>query len=669
MFDRYRSGWQGVCLVAITYVYFLIFAQFAFLSRIASLGIAGSHLKAVMAAMAIGGILFSLLTPRLKLLPSPDFRIRIGFGTCATAAFLTLLPLGIIACMAVSLLTGAGLGLLTVTLVTHLRQWAGDRHPLLNVGVGTGIGYFVCNFPPLFTASPEVQSFTAGLLCVAGIGVTLSRLTTRSEQRTAEEGLDQDGRAEKLPSGAKAQVNLKPSMYGLKPVPFTAATYPQRTFPFIRVLVSFTALVWLDSAAFFIIQNTPELKAGTWEGPIHLWVNGLLHLVAALASVWFLSRRGLSTVLCAAFVALGAACLLLLDPSRASAASVFYPVGVSLYSVALVAYPSLIAPASSVAERGRQAGWIYAIAGWCGSAMGIGMGQNLGYVPPVFVIGAGVAVLLPWVFVLFRQRRREALLVAGTLIGAFILERVLVVGPGSTQVSQIARGRQVYISEGCINCHSQYVRPNSPDVLLWGPVKSMAEVRLERPPLIGNRRQGPDLSEVGGRRSALWLKAHFYNPPEVSGASIMPPYAFLFRDRRGDDLVAYLESLHGTGTEEHQVAERLWHPAFGVVAKADVSEGEHLFRLYCATCHSADGRTRQVWKPGFKRLPPDLALGPFFYLPPSGPVAQRMDHLAEITKFGIPGTDMPGHEYLSDKDIASMSLWLSQLATQPDRKQ
>jgi cytochrome c oxidase cbb3-type subunit 2 len=106
-----------------------------------------------------------------------------------------------------------------------------------------------------------------------------------------------------------------------------------------------------------------------------------------------------------------------------------------------------------------------------------------------------------------------------------------------------------------------------------------------------------------------------------------------------------------------------------VVAKADANDGERLYRLYCATCHSADGRTRQVWKPGFKRLPPDLALGPFFYLPPSGPVAQRMDHLAEITKFGIPGTDMPGHEYLSDKDIASMSLWLSQLATQPDRKQ
>ena len=54
-------GWQGASLVAITYVYFLIFAQFAFLARLASLGVAGAHLKAVMGAMAFGGVLFSLL--------------------------------------------------------------------------------------------------------------------------------------------------------------------------------------------------------------------------------------------------------------------------------------------------------------------------------------------------------------------------------------------------------------------------------------------------------------------------------------------------------------------------------------------------------------------------------------------------------------------------------
>ena len=88
-----QSGWQGASLVAITYVYFLIFAQFAFLNRLASLGVAGAHLKAVMAAMAVGGILFSLLTPRLSLWPSPDLRLRAGLFASGAAAFLSLLPL------------------------------------------------------------------------------------------------------------------------------------------------------------------------------------------------------------------------------------------------------------------------------------------------------------------------------------------------------------------------------------------------------------------------------------------------------------------------------------------------------------------------------------------------------------------------------------------------
>jgi cytochrome c oxidase cbb3-type subunit 2 len=141
----------------------------------------------------------------------------------------------------------------------------------------------------------------------------------------------------------------------------------------------------------------------------------------------------------------------------------------------------------------------------------------------------------------------------------------------------------------------------------------------------------------------------------------MPSYAFLFHDQRGDDLTAYLESLKTAGTEEHQTAERLWGPSSSALAQADASDGERLFRRHCATCHSAGGRTRLIWQNNFKRLPPDLAVGPFFYLPPSGPAAARINRLAQIAKFGIPGTDMPGHEYLSDNDIASISLWLSQL--------
>ncbi len=618
-----QSGAQGAGLVAITYAYFLIFAQFGFLKRLARLGITGTRLDASLAAMALGGILFSLLAPRVNFCPAPNPRLRAGLCVSSGAAFLSLLPLNLAASITVSFLIGAGLGLLTATLATHLRQWAGRRHPLFFVGLGTGSGYFICNIPALFTASAATQATVAGLLCMAGIAITLLPSSITLEEKT-----------------------------------ITSSS----TVPFFIVLACFTALVWLDSAAFFIIQQTPALKAGAWQGAVHLWANGGLHLIAALACVWLLSRRGLSFVLSAAFLALGLACLLLLHPHRAVLASVFYPIGVSLYSVALVAYPSLLSPAASVAERGRHAGWIYAIAGWCGSAMGIGMGQDLGYIPPLFVLAAGAVILLPLLphllsFLL--QRKREFLLTLAVLLTAFALHRFAGSRRAVQPLSQIERGRQVYISEGCINCHSQYVRPNSPDVLMWGPAESLAEIRREQPPLIGNRRQGPDLSEVGGRRSALWLQAHFYNPPEVSGASIMPSYAFLFRDQRGSDLVAYLLSLKTAGVQQHQAAERLWRPSAAAVAQANAPDGDQLFQRHCATCHSADGRTRLRWQAEFKRLPPDLATGPFFYLNPAGPTDERRVRLAQIAKFGIPGTDMPGHEYLSDNEIASIAFWLS----------
>ena len=622
------SGWQGASLVAITYVYFLIFAQFAFLNRLASLGLAGSHLQSVMAAMAFGGILFSLLVPRINRWASPNLRLRVGLAASATVTILSLLQLGLFASIAVAFLIGSGLGLLTVTLATHLRQWTGNRNPLLLAGIGTGVGYLICNFPPLFAGSPELQASVAAILCIAGICVTL------------------------LPASAP----LEPE-----------ETLPRPTLPFLPVLACFTALVWLDSAAFYIIQNTPALKAGTWQGSTHLWTNGLVHLAAALVCTWLLRRRGLSFVLSAAFLALGAACLLLLDPHRALLASLFYPVGVSLYSVALVAYPSLLAPASSLAERGRRTGWIYAIAGWFGSAMGIGMGQHLGHVPPAFVCVAGVIVLVPNLASFLRKRMREFALTAVVLLAAFYANRFLVATIDSPQPSQVDRGRQVYISEGCIHCHSQYVRPNSPDLLMWGPAATMQEIRMERPPLIGNRRQGPDLSQVGTRRSTLWLKAHFYNPAEVSGASIMPSYAFLFRDQRGDDLVAYLASLHGEGAAQHLAEESLWQPPSDAVRDADPQLGELLFARDCATCHNAKGATRRAWQSSFKRLPADLTHGPYVHLSPVDSQPQRIIRLAQIAKFGIPGTDMPGHEYLSDKQIASISLWLTQRIAQSNQ--
>ena len=615
------SGWRGITLVAITYVYFLIFAQFAFLKRLAELGIADTHLKIVMAAMGTGGILFSLLGGYLHTSTHASLRLRAALLACAVAAFLTTLPLTVATSILIAFLIGAALGLLTVTLVTHLRIWLAPNDTLLQVGLGTGIGYFLCNFPPLFTASPQTQAITAAILCCIGI---LAASTST-------------------------------------PLPDAVDESPQQL-SFGRVLLCFTALVWLDSAAFFIIQSTPALKAGTWQGTTHLWANACLHLVAAILSAWLLRKRGLLFVLSAAFAALAAACLLLLAPDRAILASVFYPVGVSLYSVALVAYPALLFSSASTQARARRAGWIYAIAGWFGSAMGVGMSQNLGHIPPAFVLVAGLAILAPQLPTLFRARRREIAATAAALVAALIIH-FAINAPASAATSAIERGRQVYISEGCINCHSQYVRPNTRDVAMWGPALPLDTLRTEHPPLIGNRRQGPDLSEVGGRRSPLWLRAHFVNPREVVPASFMPTYAYLFRNStRGEDLIAYLASLKSSDYEQHVQIEQTWQPA---VSASPTTDGAQLYNSYCSTCHEASGTTRITWQQNFKRLPPNLQSGPWLYLSASDSDDQRQLRLERIIKFGIPGTDMPGHEYLSDQNISSIALWLNYTIIQP----
>ena len=65
---------------------------------------------------------------------------------------------------------------------------------------------------------------------------------------------------------------------------------------------------------------------------------------------------------------------------------------------------------------------------------------------------------------------------------------------------------------------------------MWGPSTRLDDLRRHHPPLIGNRRQGPDLSQVGARRSPLWLRMHFMRPRDVSFNSPMPPYDYLFRN-------------------------------------------------------------------------------------------------------------------------------------------
>jgi cytochrome c oxidase cbb3-type subunit 2 len=98
-------------------------------------------------------------------------------------------------------------------------------------------------------------------------------------------------------------------------------------------------------------------------------------------------------------------------------------------------------------------------------------------------------------------------------------------------------GRRVYIANGCVDCHTQQVRPKGSGSDLareWGPRRSVPRDYIhEQPPLLGDRRTGPDLLNVAARRTdANWHHLHLYNPRAVSPGSIMPSFRFLYERRK-----------------------------------------------------------------------------------------------------------------------------------------
>jgi cbb3-type cytochrome oxidase cytochrome c subunit len=270
---------------------------------------------------------------------------------------------------------------------------------------------------------------------------------------------------------------------------------------------------------------------------------------------------------------------------------------------------------------------------------------------------------------LFGRRSRELAGMGLALLIALVIYRLQPSAPVAASPSAIERGRLVYISEGCIHCHSQYVRPGTADVLMWGPVENLDEIHPQRAALIGDHVKGPDLAQVGARRSALWLKMQLFDPGRVSGGSAMPSFAFLFRDQRGNDLVAYLASLRGPGTETRVTEEQHWHLPVDAVASSNSADGLPLYNRYCATCHNPDGVTRLRWQSEFLETPAILNAGMFHSGTAGVAEPAQLDHLAQIIKFGIPDSDMAGHEYLSDRDIASLSKWLAQAPAQPPQKE
>ncbi|MDO8439353.1 MAG: cytochrome-c oxidase, cbb3-type subunit II [Telluria sp.] len=115
-------------------------------------------------------------------------------------------------------------------------------------------------------------------------------------------------------------------------------------------------------------------------------------------------------------------------------------------------------------------------------------------------------------------------------------------------------GRDIYVREGCYNCHSQMIRPFRAETERYGHYSVAGEFVYDRPFQWGSKRTGPDLARVGGRYSDEWHRTHLDNPRDVVPESNMPGYPWLAKNKLNpESIVPHLRALKRLGdpyTEE-----------------------------------------------------------------------------------------------------------------------
>lgn len=211
-----------------------------------------------------------------------------------------------------------------------------------------------------------------------------------------------------------------------------------------------------------------------------------------------------------------------------------------------------------------------------------------------------------------------------------------------------ALGREVFYSNGCNYCHTQYVRAED---TAMGPVADGGNYFFDNPMILGSERTGPDLSYIGRKRSEAWEIEHWQNPRKVSPLSIMPSFEFL-SDAELNAMAAYLFNLGDRVAAEHMIlppapyaqqADPLTLPTISPDGNqpqgwptweaADLQAGKELYVSRCMTCHGCAGNGLGTYAGMLIVTPADFKQDPFRNMPDE----QWFWHVSE----GIQGTVMP----------------------------
>jgi cytochrome c oxidase cbb3-type subunit 2/cytochrome c oxidase cbb3-type subunit I/II len=216
-----------------------------------------------------------------------------------------------------------------------------------------------------------------------------------------------------------------------------------------------------------------------------------------------------------------------------------------------------------------------------------------------------------------------------------------------SSVADAARGRQIYVREGCFYCHTQFNRLQDRG---YGPLVKAGDYVMESPHILGTARTGPDLTNEGGRMSSEWQKAHLVNPRAVKPGSIMPSFSYL-NDRDMNDLVAFIQSMGNRRTPVAFVEapdeytsnteagrKLLARKTVDTNSSAAANAGRGIFTQNCAVCHGLNGwgngpnaitlekKPANFSRPYYKQYPDEF----WFYRLTEGVVGTRMPRFAEV---------------------------------------
>lgn len=135
------------------------------------------------------------------------------------------------------------------------------------------------------------------------------------------------------------------------------------------------------------------------------------------------------------------------------------------------------------------------------------------------------------------------------IVPLYLQRSVVEPAPGVRPYAALAlEGRDIYVREGCYNCHSQMVRPLPAETERYGHYSIAGETVYDHPFQFGSKRTGPDLARVGGRYTDEWHRVHLLNPRDVVPESNMPGFPWLTQAKiDGPGTQTKMRALHAIG--------------------------------------------------------------------------------------------------------------------------